>query len=463
MAKALPGTFSSVAGHGDASPSTGVRASRVAGGEPLATQGASFGELAPGDFVEQRYCIRRRLGSGAMGVVYLVDDVTLERPAALKMVDPALLDEPLVRGRFLDEARALARLRHENVAQIYAFGIHGAAPFFAMEFVDGDNLDEVLERCAAARETLPVEETIRIVRQVAAGLSAAHARGLVHGDVKPSNIVLDGTRQRAVIIDFGIARKLTDAAAAATGPVGTPSYMAPEQVLCDDARIGPATDVYSLACTAFEMLSGTPVFDGDAPDRIMAAHVADAPPALARTRAEYAPLDAVLAKALSKHPDDRHASCVELAAALEAASVRMRAVARQPRSVGPSEHVLILASGSVRTTLVREVTGALARVARAAAIDCVATPAALVEAFERRPARLVLLDDDSAEGVELVSLLERLAAGAALEVIRLTRDSLAPRSGVTPAASSVQRVPKPFSARGLATTLDRACSRLGGR
>jgi serine/threonine-protein kinase len=194
-----------------------------------------------------RYAIERELGRGAMGVVHLARDVELDRLVALKVTSAALDDETAI-NRFRREAKALASLRHDHVVQVYAAGRNEGRVYFAMEFVDGETLDEILIEHQAHGARIPLFRTLTLLRRIAAGLDAVHAAGLVHRDVKPSNIVVEAGTGRPVLVDFGVVLALRLDSDPDSG--GTPLYMAPEQI----HRLEPVTartDQYALACTAF--------------------------------------------------------------------------------------------------------------------------------------------------------------------------------------------------------------------
>ncbi|GLC25153.1 protein kinase domain-containing protein [Roseisolibacter agri] len=271
-----------------------------------------------------RYALARELGRGGMATVYLADDVRHERQVAVKVLR-AEWSATLGADRFAREIRVLAQLQHPHVLPLYDSGAADGSLYFVMPFVDGESLRARLDRVAA----LAFEETTRMVRQIADALDYAHARGVVHRDVKPENILLAGGQ--ALLADFGIAR---GAAASATDghtltsvgtTLGTPAYMSPEQATADQS-IDHRTDVYSLGCVAYEALAGAPPFRARNAAALMALHVFSPPPPLVGSRAPLP--DAVVratARALAKDPDERFARAGDFAAALEEALVAMRA------------------------------------------------------------------------------------------------------------------------------------------
>jgi serine/threonine-protein kinase len=272
-----------------------------------------------------RYRIERELGQGGMATVYLAQDVALERRVALKVLRPELASS-LGRERFLREIEIGARLSHPNILPVQESGEADGRMFYAMPYVEGESLRQRLLR----ERQLSIPETIAIVAAVAGALTYAHQHGVVHRDIKPENILLavgngeNAGQIRPLVADFGIARALDVARAeklTATGlALGTPSYMSPEQSAAG-GRIDGRSDIYSLACVAYEMLAGEPPFTGPSSQAILARHSVDPVPSLRTVRstvpagAEYA-----ITRALSKVPADRFATAAEFAEALSADS-----------------------------------------------------------------------------------------------------------------------------------------------
>jgi serine/threonine protein kinase len=259
--------------------------------------------------------ITRLLGRGGMGAVYLGQDTSLDRPVALKVLDPELAHDPDVVARFEREARAQARLRHPNVAQIHFIGEEDHIHFFAMERLEGPPLDVVLAR----GERLPWPDALENTLAAARGLRAALAHGFVHRDVKPSNLMLDPD-SRIKILDFGLVKSMRgDAELTADGAiVGSPLYMAPEQGRAEN--VDHRADIYSLGCALYHMLTGHPPFSGPSPVGIITMHVTDRP-SPARQFAPDVPeaLERILERMMAKLPADRFADYDVLIAALEAA------------------------------------------------------------------------------------------------------------------------------------------------
>jgi uncharacterized RDD family membrane protein YckC len=284
----------------------------------LSTRLSGTGEAAASDLVVgtrlRHFEIRRLLGRGGMGAVYLGTDTSLERPVALKVLSPEISHDPEVVARFVREARAQARLRHPNVAQIYFIGEEQGLPFFAMEFLEGPALDEIL-----AQRRLPYGEALDYAVATARGLRAALAHGFIHRDVKPSNLVLD--REAGIkILDFGLVKSLHgDAELTRNGAIiGSPLYMAPEQGRGEE--VDHRADIYSLGCALYHMLTGRPPFSGPSPVGVIAMHMTDRPPPVRSVVPEIPErLQKVVERMMAKTPGDRFSSYDELLAALEAA------------------------------------------------------------------------------------------------------------------------------------------------
>jgi serine/threonine protein kinase len=279
----------------------------------------SPGSRSLGAIVDGRYSLEKVIGSGAMGVVYLARDLNLDRPLALKLIARELAQDPQTIARFRREAQALATVKHQHVVQVYSYGPHDGAYFFAMEFIDGETLDHVM---SAHVSPLPIERVTSILRSVASGLGAVHAKKLVHRDVKPGNIVIEHSTGRPVLVDFGLAANVrpTDGRTSFVG--GTPYYMAPEQIKAGENNApppGPEADQYALACMTFELLTGRPPFEAANVTAILAGHLHRAPPLLSDTHPDLAAIDGPLQRALAKKPEDRFESCEAFIAALEPA------------------------------------------------------------------------------------------------------------------------------------------------
>ena len=267
------------------------------------------------------YRIESLLGLGGMSVVYVAEDLRLKRRVALKLLAAGLAEDHAFRERFLRESELAASIDHPNIVPIYEAGATGDVLFIAMRYVEGRDLKERLRR-----GRLEPADAIGILAQVASALDAAHARGLVHRDVKPSNLLLDaGARpdgsDHVYLADFGLTRSISEAGVGDDGNLlGTIDYVAPEQIA--GGEIDGRADVYSLGCVLFECLVGQPPFRRDAELGVVFAHLEEEPPVPSAERPELpVALDAVIGRALAKEPEQRYASCRELARAALAVAV----------------------------------------------------------------------------------------------------------------------------------------------
>jgi TolB-like protein/tRNA A-37 threonylcarbamoyl transferase component Bud32/Tfp pilus assembly protein PilF len=262
--------------------------------------------------LEDRYVIEREIGRGGMATVFLATDRKHRRKVALKVLHPQLAAS-VGPERFLREIEIVAGLTHPRILTLIDSGEADGLLYYVMPFVEGETLEDRIER----EGPLPVEEALRIAREVADALAHAHERGVIHRDIKPSNILFEAGH--AVIADFGVARAV-DAAGAegmtSTGlTVGTPAYMSPEQASGGDVE-GQA-DIYALGCVLWEMLAGQPPFTGPTPLAILARKVGDETPDLRTHRRDVPPeVEGVIAKAMSPHSEDRYASAREFEQAL---------------------------------------------------------------------------------------------------------------------------------------------------
>lgn len=289
---------------------------------PCERCGARQPEEGPTLVVDGRYVVESVVGHGGMGIVYLAADRGLGRNVALKMIAPRWGSDDAVVAGFQREAKALASIRSQYVVQVYAFGPHEKSYFFAMEYVRGRTLRTILAEHREHGDTIPLHRTLTILNRIAQGIDAVHATGLVHRDVKPSNIVIEEDTGRPVLVDFGLAMPSADPAAALA--MGTPQYMAPEQagVGPPGAVVSARTDVYSLGIVAFEMLSGQLPFHSKDLAQLMRQHARKIPPALSSLQRGLAPFDKAVARALAKAPDERFPNCTAFTEVLAAAGDR---------------------------------------------------------------------------------------------------------------------------------------------
>jgi YVTN family beta-propeller protein len=248
------------------------------------------------------YRIESVLGQGGMGTVYVAEQSSPTRKVVLKLLRPELSTDHAFRRRFIHESEAAASTEHPNIVPIYSAGEADGVLYIAMRFVEGEDLRERIARDGP----VPTERAVEIVSQVASALDAAHARGLVHRDVKPGNVLLD-RQGNAYLSDFGlIKRSQVDTGLTETGQfMGSIEYCAPEQIRGDE--VDGRADVYSLGCVLFEAVAGRPPFRRDTEIATLYAHLEQEPPALSLAApASNAQLDLVMAKALAKAPSERY-------------------------------------------------------------------------------------------------------------------------------------------------------------
>ncbi|HVS34072.1 MAG TPA: protein kinase, partial [Gemmataceae bacterium] len=277
------------------------------------------------------YRVLKILGQGGMGVVLLAEDTHLQRRVALKVIHPEIGQTLVSRERFLREARAMAQVRSDHVVAVYQVGQAGDVCYLAMELLEGEPLDRWLEQVVIP----PLDEVLRIGREIALALAAAHARGLVHRDVKPSNVWLETPARRVKLLDFGLAR-MQAGDARITNPgmvVGTPAYMAPEQA--QGEPLDGRADLFSLGCVLYQMVTGRPPFQGETALAVMAAVVSQTPPPASQINAAIpAPLSDLLSRLLAKRPADRPASAEAVGEELRSVERAGMAPAGQPAILG---------------------------------------------------------------------------------------------------------------------------------
>jgi serine/threonine protein kinase len=291
------------------------------------------------------YRVERLLGRGGMSVVHLAEDTRLGRKVALKILAPELAEDERFRDRFVRESRLAASLEHPNIVPIHEAGEADGRLFIAMRYVEGTDLKALL-----ADGPLEIDRTVAIIDQVARALDAAHAKGLVHRDVKPGNVLIASAagadREHAYLSDFGLTKRSTsDSGMTGTGQfLGTVDYAAPEQF--EGKQLDARTDVYSLGCILYECLVGEPPFVRDREVAVMYAHMNERPPRPSMKRAGIPDaVDGVVSKAMTKSPQNRFASAGEVAAS--ARDALRREAPQAPSAPPPRTRLLALAASIV--------------------------------------------------------------------------------------------------------------------
>jgi formylglycine-generating enzyme required for sulfatase activity len=261
-----------------------------------------------------RYIVKRKLGGGGMGVVYLAHDPVIDRPLAVKVLRTSLDDEEM-RQRFAREMRSTGSLVHRNIVTVFDAGEQDGLPFIAMEFVEGRTASQIVQKS----EPLSLDARLSLIEDLCAGLAHAHARGIIHRDIKPANLIV-GTDGVLRILDFGIARCM-DASRSSFTTVGTPGYMSPEQILAD--KTDHRSDLFGVGLVMYELLSYTRAFPGTTLPRIMHAVLHDEPKPLHEVAPDTDPaLVAIVERALKKNPEERYADAAHMA--MDIRSVRLR-------------------------------------------------------------------------------------------------------------------------------------------
>ncbi len=278
------------------------------------------------------YRITERLGRGGMADVYKAFHTKLEIHRAIKFIRPEFVTSDDFRARFQKEAQGVAMLRHPNIVQIHDFGESEHRYYMVMEYVEGETLKEKLAR----QGSLPIPETIELTRHIASALAYAHGRDLIHRDIKPDNIMID-TDGRPVLMDFGIAKLLTnETQLTQTGMgIGTPAYMAPEQAKA--LEVGPPADIYALSIVLFEMLTGQVPFSADTPMAVMLKALSDPMPMPRSFNADISEaLQGVILTGTAKEPEQRYQRVQDFLNALDAAAQPTAQGSNEPTSPAPA-------------------------------------------------------------------------------------------------------------------------------
>ena len=304
--------------------------------------------------LDGRYRIERELGAGGMATVYLARDLRHDREVALKVLRADLVGEG-GSERFSREVAIAARLQHPHILTLIDSGEAAGVLFYVMPYVNGESL-----RARIARDgRLPLGDTLRILRDIADALVHAEAHGVVHRDIKPENVMLAGGH--AMLVDFGVAKALrlaraTDTLTSVGVSLGTPTYMAPEQI-AGDTEVDSRADLYSLGVVAYEMLTGQPPFTGSV-QAVMRAHVMDEPPALVAARPDASKeLIGLVARCLNKAPGERFARAADLLATIDAAQAALAVEMAPPVKVKGLTGTLAFAVGAVAVAIMAVVFG----------------------------------------------------------------------------------------------------------
>ncbi len=401
-----------------------------------------------GAIIHGVYRVLKPLAAGGMGVVVVARDEQLERDVAIKFVRPELLDCAGLRARFVSEARAMARVAHPNVVQIYAFGEHRDAPYFVMELVEGRTVQTLLREWKEGGAPIDQTLALRMLDDMCKGVTAIHAAGTVHRDLKPSNLLLDAKGDLR-LTDFGVADLLQR-----VGPdgerevVGTPEYMAPEIVAGDDVapELAYRVDVYSLGCLAFELLTGTPPFIGEETVERMIAHVVhDVPRPSERRPGLTTDFDDVVLRALEKDPAKRTPTAEAFRRGLLAASAQT------------SEPVRILVADDdedfrhlLSVSLEREFPGV--------EVECVADGRAALAAFDAQQHSVAIIDLQmpGLDGLELTGQLRARDEARAVPIIVITASGGASEWKRLSALGADGFLVKPFNVKDVVTLVRRA-------
>ena len=405
-----------------------------------------------GVVIADRYQVLRRLGEGGMGRVYLAEHVKMNRQCALKVMNTQVVNDEDSAQRFAREASNASRIIHPNVAAVFDYGESDGIVYLVMEFVDGEPLSRLLER----ERVVPPHRALEIARQVTEGLIAAHELGIVHRDLKPDNILLSRARsgrEIAKVVDFGIAKAMSDARQerlTQTGLViGTPEYMSPEQLVGDpvDAR----SDIYSLGCILFQMLTGQLPFDASTREQIIKRRLSEPPPH-PRDLVPGLPetLDRVVRAMLARSPMDRYPSTIDVREALDPA-------AALGRDWDPSTHLtprsaptlLLQAQGTKTTEKLESEASARRRRSRRLAVGTLAglaivgtgigyevsqSRAAAARAVESARAQFVL---DSMRRQTPLPTFTPPSTVVAMASKPAPKKSTAPRAGAAPGSSAI--------------------------
>ncbi len=374
----------------------------------------------PGELLDGKYRVEATLGTGGQGVVLRARDEQLARDVAIKLVRPELVSDRYTRDQFLREARSMARVRHPNVVEIYAFGEIGDAPYFVMEFVPGIDLYHWFRQ--RKREPLSLDEAIGILEQVCRGADAMHQNGAVHHDLKPSNVLI-GPAFRCVITDLGLTRIVAGTKTSGKRFLGgTPGYLSPEVAACKDTptELAPRSDVYGIGAIAYELLVGKPPFEHEDPDELIRLHLTRAPEPPSLRRPELpAAVDRVVLGALAKDPRQRTATAGEFRRGL----LEVRRATVMP-STDRASIVIADDDADFREWITAVVEDAVPGIEVRVVPD---GTSALTEIMRRRPDLVIAdLDMPGLNGVELTAAIQGIPEATRLPIVVTTAVGGAP-------------------------------------
>lgn len=401
--------------------------------------------------LEGKYRLLEEIGRGGMGTVFRAVDEILERPVAIKFLLPEIQAMPTAVERFRREAKAMASISDHNVVRVFSFGRYGAADFIVTEYIDGPTLEEMIDRAYKREEHIPLEHAVDLLLQSTRGLAAIHAAGVIHRDIKPGNIMYEPEMERALIMDFGIGRRVArESETSAVAPGGTPAYMAPEIIVSREVNTlqEHLIDIYAFGVTAFELLTNRLPFDGETWIEVLEKHLELMPPRPSEFRPELTKeLEELVLTCLRKKPQERFQSAKDLHQALQAINLSPRASDNRTSSLPSATqrrpaHIVVADADTAFRSQVFE----LVRRQTSCEISSAPTAAQALDFVEQgNPVLLISnLHDRSFNGLELAATL-----GHALDEQRaaliLTADHVSPaEAGLLQRLGAVQVVRKPL-------------------
>ncbi len=401
----------------------------------------------PGERIDGKYRIVREVGVGGMGVVYQAIDESLDREVAIKLVAPTFASFDEHHERIQQEARAMAAVRHENVVRVYAYGEHAGTPYFVMEMVPGKDLSYWLERYRLG-DPPSIDEALGILDQICRGIGAIHEQGIVHGDIKPGNVLL-GPAFRVAVTDFGLFRAMGGAADEGL-VVGTPAYIAPELVRGTAEVASARTDIYGLGVLAFQMLTSELPLPIRTHQEMFKQHRSRPQPRVAsELRADLpAAFDTVLAMAIHPDPEKRPVSTEALRRALLAARQNVGA---QPASM----RIVVADDDPDFLALISETLGFAFP---GSAIECVTDGTQALATLDSKRADLAVVDLDmpGMNGIELTAAVRGKPGLKDLPILVVTARGGAPDWKLLQSMGAAGFLLKPIDAYALITMARRA-------